>query len=196
MQTARLCLFFKDFSFDFRKYSLDTSMYRGYVSGTSYSYGRQFDMDEYYAADCTVRRIPRMPPRNHISPVVKCLLFSFNFLFWVSTAEPLWHFGLPISRRHVCTPRTPPATDSMDTVKVSNLESMVSVYCTTLHEHVTIMRLTLTSLHKMKLTKLPLIHCFDCVCMPQTAYIHDKDIFQCTVGVLEYSGHNRMLHLL
>ena len=56
-------------------------MYRGYVSGTSYSYGRQFDMDEYHAADCTARR--RMPPRNHISPLVKCLLFSFNFLFWV-----------------------------------------------------------------------------------------------------------------
>ncbi len=28
---------------------------------------------------------PRHLPRNHISPVIKCLLFSFNFLFWVST---------------------------------------------------------------------------------------------------------------
>ena len=97
------------FSFYFRKHSLDTSMYRGYVSGTSYSYGRQFDMDEYHAADCTVRRIPRMPPRNHISPVVKCLLFSFNFLFWVSTTEPLWHFGLhDITTPCMYAPITPP----------------------------------------------------------------------------------------
>ena len=48
---------------------------------------------------------------------------------------------------------------------------------------------------QMKLTKLSLIHCFDCVCLPQTAYIHDRDIFQCPVGALEYSGYNRMLHL-
>ncbi len=62
-----------------------TSMYRGHESSRNYSYGRQFDMEEYQrASDCTVRhRVSRMPPRNHISPVVKCLLFSFNFLFWV-----------------------------------------------------------------------------------------------------------------
>ena len=27
---------------------------------------------------------PIQHPRNHISPAVKCCLFSFNFLFWVS----------------------------------------------------------------------------------------------------------------
>lgn len=44
------------------------------------------------SSQTNVRRIPdprtylrnrRIRPRNYISPLLKCLLFSFNFLFWV-----------------------------------------------------------------------------------------------------------------
>ena len=47
--------------------------------------------------------------------------------------------------------------------KVANLESMVSVHCTTLLEHVTIMSTSCFDtdfVSQIKLTKLPLIHCF------------------------------------
>ena len=75
----------------------DGAMYRGYGSGSSYSYGRHWDAEEEAAAAAAaaavgggvIRRVQerRPPARNHISPVVKCLLFSFNFLFWVRVQQ-------------------------------------------------------------------------------------------------------------
>ena len=54
--------------------------------------------------------------------------------------------------------------DSMNVGKVVNLESMVSSHCTTVLGHVTIMRTSYFDtdfVSQMKLTTLPLIHCFD-----------------------------------
>ena len=53
--------------------------------------------------------------------------------------------------------------DSMNVGKVTNLESMASVHCTTLLGHVTIMKSSCFDtdfVSQMKLTTLPLIHCF------------------------------------
>lgn len=71
-------------------------MYRGYGSGGGgYSYGRHWDAEDYPTPhQSDIRRIPdhRRQSRNHISPVVKCLLFSFNFLFWVRQFPPQTSF--------------------------------------------------------------------------------------------------------
>ena len=48
--------------------------------------------------------------------------------------------------------------------KIANLESVVSVHCITLLDHVIKMRASCFDTDfasQMKLTKLPLIHCFD-----------------------------------
>ena len=59
-------------------------MYPSYAVSCNHGYGRHWD---HHDDDMQVRRLPDRcrKPRNHISPVVKCLLFSFNFLFWVGT---------------------------------------------------------------------------------------------------------------
>lgn len=59
-------------------------MYPSHVVGCNHGYGRHIDHLDV-ADDMQVRRIPERcrKPRNHISILVKCLLFSFNFLFWL-----------------------------------------------------------------------------------------------------------------
>ena len=54
--------------------------------------------------------------------------------------------------------------NSMNIGKIANLESMVSGHCTTLCEHVISMRASYFDINfasQMKLTKFPLIHCFE-----------------------------------